>query len=528
MKSSQYSKNLFYLVAMLFCWTGSAAQSEDEEELDYILLDGPEVPDDVAEEVFEDLVFDEETRMYSLKEDDESEVELAGPPPPVAGDKDELIRLFELYRESLENKAYLEADTLAKQVVELSIKLNGLDSHDSAKAITNLGIAQHHNRDFESAMLNFAAAIGIVERIDDRLSAALINPLQGLAATQAATGRPDLAKQSFKRAVHVSHVNEGPHNRKQVLTLESMAELHISTGDIKDAIGIQENIYALEARKIDPLSLEIIPALTNKAGWQHRLQLYANERASWRRIINVIERHKGKQSLELILPLTNLGKSYLFVSPSQYDYQTDVSSSSGETYLRRANRIADKNPDSDWMLVENTLLSLGDYYILSGRPNRAEKIYSEIWTMLSGENVPERMRMRWDHLEQVNQLQKVAPPKYFNSEQKEDGRPPPENFAIGSMTFSYVVLPTGRIANLVNLETEPKELLDFSKIVSRSLRRMIYRPRNSEGKLVPTTGVIYTHEFFYRPSDLRSRKAANAARAVEEASDAESSGKDKE
>ena len=557
MKSSQYRKSLFSLVAIAFCWTGSAAQTTDDDEQNQLLTDGPKVPDDAAdqafeaividdiadqafedivyddaaEEAFEDFVFDEESRNYSLEEDDEiyaDEVKPVEPTPQFELDIDELKRLFVLFRESLANKAYLEADTLAKRIVELSINLNGLDSQDTAKAITNLGIAQHHNQDYESAMLNFATSIGIIERIDNRLSAELINPLQGLAATQAATGRPDLAKKSYQRAVHVSHVNEGPHNRDQVETLEAMAALQISMGDIDDAVKIQQNIYALESRKIDPLSLDIIPALENQAKWQHRLQLYQNERATWRRIINVIEKHEGRESLALLSPLTSLGKSYLFINQQQYYYQQDVSSSSGEAYLRRANRIADINPNSDWMVLEGTLLSLGDYYILSGRPNRAAKTYQEIWTLLSEDNDPERMQLRWKHLEQVNALQKTFPPKYYNSPQQEAGRPPPENFKTGTMTFSFGVAANGRITNLVNLETEPKELGDFSKVVSRSMRRMIYRPRNKEGKLAATAGVIYTHDFFYRPSDLPSRQPARPAPVVEETVEPASADNDQE
>lgn len=510
MKSVNYSKSLFFLVATVLCGSGPTAlaqTADDEEELSTIQIGDEQPQDDIAEEEYYDLVFDEETQSYRLIENDEPD-DWVEPAPQSEVDAEELSRLFMLYREALENKAFLEADTLAKRVVELSIKLNGLDSHDSAKAITNLGIVQHHNRDYESALLNFAASIEIVERIDDRLSSALINPLQGLAATQAATGRPDLARLSYGRAVHVSHVNEGPHNPMQVETLEALAELHISMGDYEDATGIQENIFSIQARKIDPLSLEILPALENKANWQHRLQQYQGERMTWRRIINVIERHHGKESLDLIPALTNLGKSYLFVSPAEYDYRPDVSSTSGETYMRRANRIADKSPDADWKVVEDTLLALGDYYILSGRPNRASKIYGEAWLMLSEGEDQNRMGARWEHLERVNVLQKVFPARYYNTERKDDGRPPPENFATGTMTFSFTVAPNGRISGLTNLETEPKELTEFSTVIGRSLRRLIYRPRNNEGKLVATEGVTYTHEFFYRPSDLPSSQPA--------------------
>lgn len=513
MKTVNYPKPLFLLVATVLCWSASnlhAQTAADEEELSPIQIAGEQDESaDGDEEEIRELIFDEDSRSYRLVEDDQPE-DWVEPESQAELDGAELNRLFILYREALDSKAYLEADTLAKRVVELSIKLNGLDSLDSARAITNLGIAQHHNKDYESAMLNFTASIGIIERIDNRLSSALINPLQGLAATQAATGRPDLAKQSYQRAVHVSHVNEGPHNSMQVKTLASMVELHIAMGDYDDATNLQENIYGLEARNIDPLSLEILPALENKANWQHRLQQYQGERLTWRQIINVIERHQGKDSINLIQPLTKLGKSYLFVSPAEYDYRPDVSTTSGETYLRRANRIADNSPDADWRLVEDTLLSLGDYYILSGRPNRAEKIYTEAWQMLTEGGDPEKTNSRWEHMERVNVLQKVFPAKYYNSERTDNGMSPPENFKTGTMTFVFSVAPNGRVVGLENVETQPEALTEFTNVIGRSLRRLIYRPRVNEGNLVATGGVTYTHEFFYRSSDLPSAKTTSA------------------
>lgn len=480
----------------------AAAAAEDES------ADDTSVP--------EGLVYDEATREYRLIEDAALADDEVDSVSQREQDTAELRRLFQLYREALDNKAFLEADTLAKRVVELSIRLNGLDSHDSAKALTNLGIAQHNNRDFDSAQRNFLAAVGIVERIDDRLSAELINPLRGLAATQAAVGRADLARASFQRAVHISHVNEGPHNKYQLETLSSMADLYMAVGDWEEAVDIQENIYAIEARKIDPDSMDILPALENQANWQHRLRMYHRERVTWRRVINVIERHHGKNSTLLIPPLTSLGKSYLFVTPVEYDFQVDSSVASGETYLRRANRIATSNADADWQTIEETMLSLADYYVLSGRPNRAAKVYAETWDFLSADE--ERHGNRRDHLERLNILQNVYPPRYYNVQKEDMGTAPAENFETGMVSFSFTVSETGRITQIKLLEKIPEEISNFPETVARSMRHLIYRPRVEDRMMVRTSDVIFTHEFFYRLSDLPD-PAAQDEPAAEVAAD---------
>ena len=66
----------------------------------------------------------------------------------------------------------------------------------------------------------------------------------------------------------------------------------------------------------------------------------------------------------------------------------------------------------------------------------------------------------------------------------------------------------GRINNLIHLETQPAEIEDFAQPVARSLRRLIYRPRLEDGRPVSTHEFVYTHEFFYRPPDIKEKVEA--------------------
>ena len=125
----------------------------------------------------------------------------------------------------MSERVYDEADTVAKRVVELAIKEKGAQSNEFAKALTNLAIVQHHTRQYEAAQQNFETAIEIIEDNEDRLNAQLVNPLKGLGASQLESGRPDLAKQTFGRAVHVTHVNEGPHNLDLEVTRTQLERL---------------------------------------------------------------------------------------------------------------------------------------------------------------------------------------------------------------------------------------------------------------------------------------------------------------
>jgi tetratricopeptide (TPR) repeat protein len=413
----------------------------------------------------------------------------------------ELQRNFLLYKEALDNKAYAEADTLAKRVVELSIRLFGINSVDSARALTNLGIAQHQNEEYEAAVLNYTAAIDIIERVEDRLNSNLINPLKGLGAAELASGHPDNAVDSFERAVHISHVNEGPHNLEQVDILESLAEAFLSVGELDEVEDIQAHIFSLEARDVELDSLEAIPALQRQALWQHRLQFFEKERYTWRKIIEIIENRRSEDDLSLIPPLTELGKSYLYIGQTDMAFHQPSSISSGEIYLKRALRIAEGSPDATWQTREDAMLALGDFYIMSGKPSRARKIYSDTWELLSGDE--EQLKNRHDHLETLVVLQDVNPPRYVGIDGEVQSQLPGDNYQTGKIVYDYSVSTRGLTTDIEMVEAEPDVFEDMERAVLNNLRAMIHRPRLVDGNAVQTDDLTYTHTFFYRESDLQ-------------------------
>lgn len=415
---------------------------------------------------------------------------------------DQLERLFTAFSESVLESSFDEADTLAKQIVELSIRVNGLDSRETATSLSNLAVAQHGMEDYQSAILNYTAAIGIVERIEDRLSSALVNPLRGLGAAQFASGRPDLATKAFDRAVHIGHVNEGPHNLEQIETLMSLTEIYLSVGETKDAVNTQKRIYYLQARNISRDSIDIIPALETRADWQRRMQMYEQERFTWRRIISVIEKEKGKNSLDLIGPLTNLANSYLAVVFVGVPSNAQPAFSSGDPYLKRAVRIADRNPDTTLQIRVDAKLELGDYYIMTDHAGRAQRVYRDVWDMLSRDD--SLLGMRRDLLESNQLLRDVYPPKRLDDASAASDTARPGGYRTGTVLFGYDINTHGRPTKVRLLEADPQGLDELYKQIGRELRFIVHRPRLLDGEVQGTSNLTFRHEFFYRDSDLET------------------------
>jgi tetratricopeptide (TPR) repeat protein len=417
--------------------------------------------------------------------------------------QEQLAQDFALYKSLLASGLTADADVVAKRIVELSIRENGFETADTAKALTNLAIVQHRNQDYETAQQNYEAAIGIIERVEDRLNSDLINPLRGLGAAQLAAGRPDLALESFGRARHVSHVNEGPHNLDQIDIIEALAEIYIRIGEVETAYDLQDRIYQLYARRYEKDSADIVPALYKRAEWQHRLRQYGRERETYRRIIKIIEKHHGKNDLLLVEPLTGLGHSYLYVSDIDRDYQRgNAGLTTGEIFIKRAKRIAEEHPDSTWEQKENSYLSLADYYIYSDKPGKASRAYKEVWDLLSEDEDEARLANRYNHLETLVLLQDIYPPKYYSMNEDSEQPAEGEELKEGKIVTRFMVNERGRARSYEIIEAYPPGLEEMEKDVMREMRRLIYRPRLENGEVVETHDLTFTHDFFYRESDL--------------------------
>lgn len=478
----------------LFMFGGSVvlAQSESPLKTTVHAQESEPPPDDEGDP---SVRLDDESEAEAVNGNSDSDLDSA-----VAAQQ-QLIEDFTLYKNLLANGMTAEADVVAKRIVELSIRENGFESVDTAKALTNLAIVQHRNEDYESAQQNYEAAIGIIERVEDRLNSALINPLRGLGAAQLASGRPDLALDTFGRARHVSHVNGGPHNLDQVPIIESLAEIYIYMGEFEDAYDLQDRIYALYARKYDLESDEMIPALFRRAEWQHRLRLYGRERDTYRNIIKIVEKNHGKEDLGLIRPLTGLANAYLFVGEFDREYHRDSTLTTGEIFVKRAKNIADSNPDATWAIKENTYLSLGDFYIFSDKSSKARRTYQDTWDLLSEDE--SRLTNRYDHLETTVLLQDIYPPKYYGMENASEPLDEDEQFLQGKIVTKFKIDTRGRTRDFEIIESYPGGLEDMEKDVLGEMRRMIYRPRMENREVVDTENMTYTHEFFYRESDLK-------------------------
>ncbi len=390
---------------------------------------------------------------------------------------------------------YEAAAESAKRLVVLAIEQGGPGSMDAARALTQLGITQREAGDLEASRENFAAAIDAIEANTDRLAKDLIAPLHGLGRTHLKDRRPDAAAEALERAVHVSHVNEGPQNLEQVGLLNELSEAYYQLGDFKQADALQRYTVGLYQRQYpEDDDQRILPALYQRAQWLNRMGLFVREQAVYNQIIRIIERSDGRDSLKLIPALSGLARTYVYVTE-------DDARARGERSLRRAVSIAKKNEDTPTELKADTEITLGDYFNLIGERTSARRAYRRAWRLLDTDDLAD-LTVRDDRFGDPHPISQIDPQPdspltgdlaEFAAEYGSD----PDR---GYVVVSYTVNRRGRIEDPEIIESIPAGFRDDDALAW--VRRFVYRPRMEDAQTVDTPGVTYRYEFQYYPAEV--------------------------
>ncbi len=420
--------------------------------------------------------------------------------------EEDVLREHGRFLRLLEDQNYDEADISAKRVIEMSIKVFGPQSQETAKALINLAIIQSAARQYDAAIQNFTSSIEIIEALEDRLHADLVNPLRGLGTAQLESGRPDLARNSYERATHITHVNEGPHNIEQVEILESLAEANVRFGDVEAARDVLDRIHILNVRHFSDNAIGLLPSLMRRASWQHRAGYYNDERSTYRRAIRIIEDSAGKDDPRLVDPLIKLGESFYYFEPLSAGSPQYVTAGTGESYLKRAKRIAERTDGFPWLELATTKLALADFYVYTESYSRAKNVYEEVWNELSVDE--ERREIRSELLGRPRPIWTEALPPHTNGAAgatRRDGE-----IQTGVVTVTYDVTQRGR-ARIKEASVEPAEFTDFQRMVEREVKRRVYRPVVVDGVTQGSNLQTFTHEFRYSRSELEGLRANNSA-----------------
>ncbi|MDH3433682.1 MAG: tetratricopeptide repeat protein, partial [Gammaproteobacteria bacterium] len=296
------------------------------------------------------------------------------------------------YEEAIAGGLYGEAEVAAKRLVENAIRAGRRDESSTARLLSKLALAQRLNKNFGAALQNYELAVSIIESGHDMLDLELIEPLLGIGNTHIDNERPDLALEHLDRALHVRHVNNGPHSLEQSETLEMLATAYKKMGEPRKAVDLADRVYWLYSREFPGKSMEVVPALLKKGHILGEVGDRREQRDAYIAAIDIVEHNEGESSLNLIGPVISLGRSHV---EEYYDLQLLALSEEelpdtrlldkAKSYYESALDLARTTADVPWQLHTDALLALGDFYTINDEQSRARELYRDAWQLLSAD-----------------------------------------------------------------------------------------------------------------------------------------------
>jgi TonB family protein len=390
---------------------------------------------------------------------------------------DRMVRL-------MEEERFPEAVAAAEQVVELTAAEYGEDSIRLAGPLDNLATLQMLGGDLVAAENTYRLSISLVEAAEGILSPRLVNAYIGLGATYNRAGLYEQATEAFETALRVNHVNDGFYNFEQFKIRDGLTESYIGQEELLDANFHQEIQVEIHQRKLGPDSADIAPALYKLAAWYERSGQVDLARATYQNAQRLVRKEYGGDSPGEIAALEGIA--------STYERQGLMSESASA--LKRAIEIIDLQPDPDSAERARLLVALGDLYASFGKTDTAGAHYTDAWQTLSADDA--LLEQRDEYFSQPVRVAGLSLRALRYASRAAASTP--DGLADGFVLLRYDVDESGRISDAQVIESEPQGLLD--ERVLKTLERSYYRPRFADGSAVPTDGLLYRHEFRYRPT----------------------------
>jgi tetratricopeptide (TPR) repeat protein len=438
----------------------------------------------------------------------------AAPAPAAASPEgSDRVSAYRTFREHFDARRFTEALPAAQQVVTLTEQRYGPNAVELATPLSNLGTTMLRLKDTNGAALQFQRAVKIVESHNGAFSREVIAPLFGLGVTYAAAGDYLASTESLRRAVDVSRKLDGLFNIDQLSLVETLIASYVGLGQYEDAEREQQYALRLAETAYGRYDPRLIPILERGARWLEDAGRFIAARQTYARALEIARKAGGDQDPRMITPLRGISRMYRLeyvygvepVGPvagtngpqgsgSVYGPTTSQVSTeapgmlneAGEDALKLALAVLEAHPDLATAQRGDTLIELGDWYMVAAKPRDAMRTYKEAWTALAAPGAKGTAAL--DAPTQII----YRPPSSARRNPTVD----PEEYTEAFVEVEFVVTPEGRVKDpAIATSTAPDTV---NKSVVTSLRRARYRPRFVDGSPVLTTGVRHRQPVYLR------------------------------
>lgn len=301
------------------------------------------------------------------------------------------------YWAQIEHRDWHQAIQVAEQLVAAVRSRSEQSPEALSHALTLLGSAQLASRNYVAAEAAFAEALEVLERLVVPSHEKMLEPLRGLGYTLAHAGKHEQAVPFMERALLISRRTHGLFDINQQHLLRELATSLSKLGLYAQAeqhmqylVRVGEQTYGAKDPRMAHI-YDVVGDFYIEAG------AITPARDAYRHALRLVESKLGRDDLATVQPLRSLAESYrreLYLSHYGIRAQTADQASNGkpinprrldtegERALKRALKTLDKHPTRSTKQLFDTLLDLGDWYMIKGEQDAAMSYYRRATELL--------------------------------------------------------------------------------------------------------------------------------------------------
>ena len=439
-----------------------------------------------------------------------------------SGDKEVLLYLYEPTLSPQQEKVFdqvisqanngdlVKATILSQELIETLQNEKEQNRKVYGQLMINHGIIRSSALDYEQGFLSINEGLGYLEHHRNPFSPLLLRGIMAKAITELSLDRLENAEDTFRRAQHIWHRDQGVYDSAQLPVISWITKTNLKRGDVLSADREQRFSLRVAEQTFGPKSAEMIPFLNNLGAYfatrgstiPHLMQtnvrlqrdlLFRQSVNLYQRAISIIEENFGQDDIRLVRPLRGLANARILqVNNRKY----------AEAALMRSLAIIDSHPGADLTDRTQAMVDLADLYTITVN-EKASSLYLEAWQLLQ-EN------------EQTQDLAKQmfrSPQRLFPREagilyldRRPDAAEEGEELFV---KIEYTVTDQGKVSQVEVLEKNVPN--DQVRLLRYRLRNAKFRPRIEEGEIVATETLT-----FYQPYEVLKRTNDSTLNQIDE------------
>src|SRR6202167_853754 len=262
---------------------------------------------------------------------------------------------------------YAQAESWAKQAVNLAQTESGPDSGDYASTIYNLARIYRYEGRYAEALPLYQRALAIFEKGFAPDNPYVATCLDNIAELYRAQGRYAEAEPLYHRSLAIREKTPGPNSIEAALSLNDLAALYHDEGRYAEAIPLYQRSLAVDEQTRGPDDADVAVSLTNLALIYATLGRYADAEPLYQRALAIYQKTLNPDHPLIAVSLNNLA--------GLYDDQGRYAEA--EPLQKRALAIDQKTLGPEHPAVAHDLDNLAGIYRVEGRYAEALPLYQQ-------------------------------------------------------------------------------------------------------------------------------------------------------